>query len=306
MDRRLVVGLVALALAALTAGCAQPGAFELQAAEGDAEIADAASRSIEPDIRQRAVADRSAAAIVRGAIENGSVAVNSTAVSAPVERGRPYVHEGAYYAINWTVSNERSATVVTIGVDYETTDGSPGSTVAYADLPAPDRAAVDALLPPRAPPDGEGVDFAAGVIYADDELDASVLAPDGRYDAVSYQGETYAIGVEDTQRIDVATFTYRANRVAANASAYAAQVREQYTVDLSTLPDEERAVVQTAVDEGGYYPDSTDDEAFWSLVERLRNREKLDGGRASGEWLVRFDGQLYLAEARFGQFLGTG
>lgn len=313
MDRRLVLGLVVLTLAALTAGCSQPGALELRAVEDDTDVADAASRPIDRDPRPSVVADRSKAEIVRGAIANGSVTVNSTAVSAPVERGRPFASEGAYYAINWTVSDERSANVVNVGIDYDATDDAEGQTVDarrqtvdYGDLPGPDREAIDGLLPRRVPPDGEGVDVGAGVIYGDDDLDASVLAPNSTYDAVRYEGDVYPISVDDPQRVDVATFEYAASRVARNVSAFAARVREASTVDLSGLPDGERSVVQTAVDDGGYYPESTDDEAFWSLIERLRDHDKLAGSAASGHWLVRYDGQLYVAEARYGQFLGHG
>nr|WP_267663803.1 hypothetical protein [Halorubrum yunnanense] len=76
-----------------------------------------------------------------------------------------------------------------------------------------------------------------------------------------------------------------------DVEAFADRVRDRYLFALSGLSEAERAVVEEAVD-GGYFED---DEAFRSVVDRIREHEGTDVTDSYGTWLLAYAGTEYLA-----------
>lgn len=299
MRTRTLGVLALLTVLAVGAGCSSPGSIQMEAVN-DTALADRASRSL-MDLRPRPnAAERTPREIVRAAIENGSTTV--TAPSPPVDIDLPVAYEGGYYNLSATVVDEREANAVTITVDYNTTQ-SNGTAIALEELPEADQSALAALFPQRVPQE-EGEEFGVGAIYTDAELNDSVLAPVQQYDAVIVDGQRYAIEVGEVESVTVATYRYTTSLVAESAAAYAQQLEAAHAFPLSNLTDGERSVLETAIEEGSYYAESTDDEAFESLLRTIRPHDAIVKDRASGLWLLRYEGELYIADLRFGGFLG--
>lgn len=299
MRRRSALALCALAVLTLLAGCSTAGSLHVEPVT-DEELAREASQSLEPQPVQSVVSERPPWVVATDAIENGSTTV--TAINPPIDAGLPVATEGGYYDLSWQILDERPANVATIGIDYNATDAT-GTAIAYGELPRPDREALAGLFPQRAPP-SQGTDYHLGAIYTEDELNASALVPDGRYEVVVYEGQRYPITVDDPQAVTVHTFRYDATRVAANATAYADVARARYGFTLSPGTDGQRAVIEKAIRNGTYYAASTDDTAFAAVLERLRAREAIAESSVRGTWLVRYRGEEYLLEAFWRGFLG--
>lgn len=300
MDSRLTAALGLLAVLGLLAGCSAAGSLDMRAVNAT-ELADEASRSYAPEPAVHYESDRPPWEIVDAAVENGSTTV--TAVSAPIDEGLPFAQDGAYYDLSRTVVGEEQASVVTVRIDYDASEPN-GTAVDYADLPPADRAALTGLLPQQVPTPPDDTDVGVGAVYTDAELNSSVLAPTQQYDVVVFEGERYPVTVEEPRSVTVQTYRYTATQVAPNASAYAEQVREASLFELSDLSEAERSVVEEAVDSGAYYADSDDDRAFAAVVDLFRAHDAIREDQASGRWLVRYDGTVYVADLHFGGFLG--
>lgn len=288
-----VVCLVFIALA----GCSAPGSLAMDPVD-DGELGDHASRSL-PATEAESDPDRELR-LIRGAIRNGSATIDSR--SAPVEAGLPFAFRGAYYNLSWSVADRQPATHATIEIDYNATNSSV-ETITYAELPSVDRRALDTLLPPRDDRRTEGYDFGTGVTYSESEREQSVLLSGHQYDAVVYRGTAYRVRVSDTREITVNTYRYTSTLVAANSTAYADQLRQQYRFTLDGLSAEERRIVTEALSDGSYYAESEDD-AFRSVLERFQRHEAVQENDYHGEWLLRYNGTDYWAELRYGGFDG--
>jgi len=285
---------LAALLLVLLAGCSAAGSITMDPVS-DAELADRASRGLGP---ANAPADDAESRAIRGAIENGSGTIDAS--SPPVETGLPFAHDGAYYQLSWSVVDERTITAVTLEIDYNATDLS-GPEVAFADLPAVDRRALDPLLPQRHDREIDGYDFGASSQYTDSELDRSVLVTNQRT-IVRFEGEAYPVRVDGQRPVTINTYRYTASVVADDTDAYARQLRDDHLFRLSDLTDAERSVIETAIEEG-YYAEDTDDDAFRALIDRFRRQERVTGERAHGEWIVRYNGSVYWVDLQYGGFV---
>lgn len=292
MSRRRMLAVGGLVLLGVLAGCSAAGSLSMERVT-DEELAKQASRSIDADETELTDKRR----LVQRAIENGSATARGQ--SPPVEAGLPFDHEGRYYDLSWTVTDRDPGTAVQIAVDYNGTV-SDAETVAYENLSAHDRSVLDGLLPPRGDRRIEGYDFGAGVTYDATEENRSVLLAD-EPSAVSYEGETYPIDVRNPEPITIRTYQYTSIVVANDTSAYARQLRESYLFSLSGLSQDERAVVEEAVD-SSYYAESNNDETFQSILDRFRGHEPLEVNEYRGTWLVRYDGDIYLADLSYEGF----
>ena len=283
MRRRHYLASAAALLAGPLAGCAHPNAVLRMNEATDEEIAERASADVAHDDEARR--------IVSDLLENGSA--TATGASSPVPTDRPVEYEGRYYALTVYETNRGKRTRYGLVVELSPeTPTSGGNAVEYEDLPEVDRKYLDSLLPPERD-GGEGRDEHAVQWYSEAETDRSALLPDLAYDAVVYDGERYAIGVDEQTRTE-SEYRYEAEMVAGNASAYAASVRAEYAFTLSGLSEEEREIVAEAID-GGYYEGGANG-AFSSLARRFREHEGLDTDEWGGYFLVRYEGTLYLAD----------
>lgn len=290
------IGIVALVVSVLLAGCAEPaGSLRLEPVN-DMQIADHASRSIGGD------RDRPADDIVPGAVENGSATV--TDQSPPITARLPFAYSGAYYNLSWTTVNTTDAVSISVSTDY-TTASADDSHIAYSDLPAADQRIMDELFPlEQWYPDNAAPDdlrFGMSAVYNATEQEASVLYPEQQYDAVIYNGTAYSIQVEEPRQTTLYTYRYTAEQVAPSSTAYAEQLRDRYLFTLSGLSDAERNVVKTAQNDS-YYAQNAGDAAFESVLNRFRQQPAVTRGESDGAWLVQYDSTTYWADLSFYRF----
>ena len=88
-------------------------------------------------------------------------------------------------------------------------------------------------------------------------------------------------------------YRYEVSRVAESTTAFAEQVRSRYLFTLSGLSEEERAVVEEAIDET-YFEDS---EAFRSVFGKLQSHRGIEITDSYGTWLVAYEGEEYITYA---------
>jgi hypothetical protein len=300
MDRRHALGPVALAAVIGLAGCSAAGSIAVEAVN-DTALADETSRSVATEQRLELGGDHRPWRIAKRAIENGSATV--AADREPVDATESWAYRGGYYRLNGTVVGTEPAYRVTIEIDYNGSDPQ-GTAIDYEELPLADQAAVDALLPQRYPPERPGVDFGVGATYAPVEVNESVLVG-GEYDVVVFEGERYRIEVGAPDPVELRRYRYTASKIAANASDYASSLRAAYAFTLTGLDEPARTVFEDAIEDRGYYAESTDDACFESLVEAISAHEAITRGNGHGTWLVRYEDELYLLDLEFASFRAT-
>lgn len=209
------------------------------------------------------------------------------AVEAPIE------YEGAYYTLVVTDAVEQSLLEAKfrIGVATPSPDGTANS-VAYDDLPAADRSALEAGLPPDHGDDG----YVTTVAYYDERgRSESVFVPEAEYDAVVLNDRRYPIELANSVEMEGYNYHYEAERVASTDEEFLSWLRSEYRFDLTGLPEAEREIVTEAIEESAYF--GSGDDAFESLSERLLSRPAIERDEFdNGEWFVRYDGTEYLAE----------
>lgn len=288
--RRLLAALATGGLAAL-AGCAGPNGSLRMVAVDDADALAAEYTSpvdgLPPGLRDFLVS----------VIEDGSGTREGS--NPPFDRERPVEYEGAYYRFAYDVVDTRQEPQYLIEIDFDAVDPASVDAIAYEDLPAVDREALSrAFPPPEDPPENDGPDLGVGHVY-EDESD-SVLVPEPAYDAIVYEGEAYPIRVEFSRDVDVHTYRYTAEQVAADATELAATTRERYRFTLSGLSEAERDIVEAAIDEEyRVEPNESPPEAFESLLSRFREHEAVRIDGYDGEWLTRYAGTDYWADVSF-------
>ncbi|MFB6104090.1 MAG: hypothetical protein ABEJ57_03245 [Halobacteriaceae archaeon] len=298
MQRRHLIASLFIVGLALLAGCSAAGSIGMRPVN-DTVLADRASRSTqpaEPDEPQPW-------AVAAAAIENGSTTVEATA--PPITDGLPFQHDGRYYTLSQTIVATHTETRVSVTVDYNATN-TTGDAIAFGELPPVDRALLDSVLPAAEDISlTQGPEMGVGARYTAAELNASVLAPVQQYQIVTFQGARYRIDLDGTEAVTVHTYRYHATRVGSNASTYADYLRRHYAFTITDLSEAQRSVIQTAAEDGSYYAESTDDAAFDAVVDLFLAHEAITRDAGTGLWLVRYRGQYYLVDLRFGRFVET-
>lgn len=293
MKRRSVLRIGVVLLLVLLAGCSAAGSLDMQHMADDAELAEQLSRSttiVEAEsVRHRQVA--------RQAIRNGSTTVESP--NPVVEPGLPFAYEQQYYNVSGTVIDQQPGTAVTLEIDYNGTAPS-NATVPYSEISVRDRALLDGVLPPRTDRRTDGYDFGTSATYNETEGNRSVLLTE-EYDAIRYEGSTYPVTIRDTRSVTIDIYRYTASVVAPSNTEYANQLREAYLFTLSGLSDTERSVVEQATNDT-YYADSDNDENFRSVLETFQQQKAIQENEYRGTWLVRYDGEVYVADLSYERF----
>lgn len=307
LRRRTVLGAVGSGVAAVLAGCGgHTPKLQLEFAS-PADLPSRASRSIEPDASSDELRP-----LVR-TIEQGTRRIDARGLGLPLPRAEPVVDDtvakpvafrGNYYAISLTERAPNTFREVALQVEEaseaaDEADGEGTDAIDYAELPAADRRAIDRALPL---PEEAGIGSSVVALYDEAETASSVLVPDQAYDSVVREydsvvrdGDRYSVRAS-TQARGVSGYTYRyeAERVASTEAAFLEWLRSAYRWELVGLSDAEREIVEAAAEEEGYA--GSDDEVFRSLSAKFFERPALERDGETGEWLVRFDGEEYLAE----------
>lgn len=158
--------------------------------------------------------------------------------------------------------------------------------ISYESLPEVDKELLDPLLAA-----GATTSRVVESDEADDIASDSTLIRDQEHDILSTDDGMYEITVATGEGYNVET-------LAESTAAYADSFRAEYQFELTDLSEDERDVLETAIDDG-YYDDGNPD-AFDSLIERLEEHERAgQAGSYSEEWLVEYEGTDYFADADY-------
>lgn len=278
------------------AGCSAAGSLHMKSAPSDSKLAEQASRPViipneEPTEDQL---------LVQQAITDGSA--TSESPRPAVEPGLPFVYNRTYYNISSTIIDHHSETQVTVGIDYNGT-APPSKTITYDRISKRDQVVLSDLFPPKTDTYRPGPDIGTSTTYNATEWNNSVILKDN-YTAVRYQEETYPVILQDTQTVRVNTYQYTATIHANDSDEYADELRSKYLFTLSGLSKSEQNIVEKAINDT-YYADSTEDDAFRSVLETFQNHRAIQKTEYRGKWLVRYEGRVYVAELSYDGFTTT-
>ncbi|ELY81538.1 hypothetical protein [Natrinema pallidum] len=285
MHRRQLLASGTLCLAIPIAGCGHPAVvLDMDEATAD-EIADAVSITAEPGSEEDT--------LVSAAIENGSA----------VRRGRSELFDRAdtvriddsFYDISETRLGSEPVTVYEVRIDFDPADAATElGAIDYDDLPDADRQRLAPIVSAADPPTQDGDDMGVDYGTAADIGNESVFVPTQRYDIVVHDGSRYRVTV-DSRTASETEYRYEVTEVVSGVEPFADRVRAQYLFTLTGLSDAERAVVEEAINEGYF----EDDDAFRSVVDRIREHESIREDEFYGTWLLEYDGVEYLTYAEW-------
>ena len=279
--RQFLAGGTAL-LSVAVAGCGHPNqVLDLDEAS-DEDVADECSKRVDPGSEEYRV--------VTSARDNGSATrTGSYELFYWTDTVRV---DGAYYEVSETrlESNEKTVYDVDVDLDPDNSTAEIGE-VAYQDLPEFDREKL-AVIPNGSTGDRQhNVDVDYGSAQA--VGDRSALVPDPQYDIVTHEGDRYRVAVESRTESE-GEYRYEVTEIAPDVDSFADQVRETYLFALTGLSTAEREVVEEAID-GAYYED---DDAFRSVVEKIRDHDGVNVEDSSGTWLLSYEDVEYLTYVR--------
>jgi hypothetical protein len=280
MRRRQFIASGTTLLAVGLAGCGHPNVvLDLEAASDD-DIADEASTIAEPGSEEYRV--------LTSARDNGTATRRARReLFARTDTVR--VDDG-FYEVTETRTESSEITVYSVDVAFNPADTKAEiGEIAYADLPEFDRRKLEFVVDREEPADQEG--YAASVDYGTTEAvgDRSALVPEQEYDIVTHEGDRYRVVVE-SRTVSEAEYRYEVTEVAPDVETFAGQVREEYLFALTGLSAAEREVVEEAID-GAYYED---DDAFRSVVEKIRGHDGLYVESHDGMWLLSYEDVEYI------------
>ena len=280
MRRRQLLASGTALLSVSIAGCGHPPVvLDLNEAT-DEDVAGEVSTSPEPGSEEHGV--------VTSAIENGST--TRTGRRELFDRTDTVRVGDAFYAVSETRLESSEVTVYEVLLDLDPDDATAElGEIAYEDLPETDRRRLESIVS-EDPPGRDGYDVGVGYGTAEEVGNGSVFVPERRYDVLVYEGSRYRVAV-DSRTAAQAEYRYEATEVAPDVGTFADGVREQYLFRLSGLSSAEREVLEEAID-GAYFED---DEAFQSVVDRIREHEGIEVEDFYGTWLLEYEDTEYLA-----------
>ena len=284
MHRRQILASGTALLSVALAGCGHP-AVVLDFEEATTEtVAEWVSTAPDPGTDEYEV--------VASARDNGSATRRGR--RELFDRTNAVRVDGRFYEVSETEVSSSDVTVYTVAVEAAEPNSTAGlREVAYADLPETDRERLRPILVEDDPPDPDtavGIDYGTAAEVGND----SVFVPERQYDVVVRDEQRYRVRVS-SRTAEEFEYRYEVTEVAPDVESFADRVRDRYLFTLSGLSDAERAVVEEAI-EGAYFDD---DEAFRSVVDRLRSHEGVDVDDSYGTWLLAYEGVEYRAYAEW-------
>jgi len=283
VGRRGFLALTATGVAAFLTGCADPQAVLILNEATDEELADTA---------REMGSDEEEAEVVREAVEGNGTYVGSGRVPPMrMEGSQPILYDGRYYDVQMESETVSEDVEYILRVKYVGDDPIEGETE-YDALPEADRDALSEVFPAD---ETDAFEETTSHLYTEEERDESVLVGSGAQTVVA-GGVRYTVETERGETIDRRKYVYGFEEVADSRDEYVSWMREEFPFVLNDMSEAERAVVEEAID-GGYYEGGVND-AFASLVERFRDHRAIRSDEWGGEWLVEYDGTVYIAELR--------
>jgi hypothetical protein len=302
MRRRALLAAAASSLPAIVAGCTSPGGFSGSNAAAEAptarlELATIADAKLPTKVLYtvRPAEGNDATAQLFDRILDGGTKTKAT--RPPLPKQQHIAYQEGVYELSYEVVEETPATSYSVKVDIVTDSVIEAEAIQFADLPEVDQQefAEHGLA------DGDPVGIGTTFLYTDTEREQSVLVPESEYSYITWDDGIEAEWVvDDAYNTTLNTYRYTAEQVA-TAADYGQQMREQFTFELSGLPEAQREIVETAIADGQYIvgPDETPSDALVALADRFRGHEQAHGldedgeGDLSGTYLVRYQGDVY-------------
>lgn len=223
---------------------------------------------------------------------------------ATVEKPRPPFPENQHlfydkvvYQLSYEVIERTPATFYSVKVDITKEPASEAETIRFDDLPSVDREtfAENGLA------SGKTIGIGTRFLYTNAERKRSVLVPESDYSNIVWEDGTRAEWVVDgATDTTLKTYRYTAERIDA-AEEYGRRLRERFAFELSDLPDAQRDIIETAINENQYLvaSDESPPSALVSLADRFRTHEQThrlnedgDGG-LSGSYIIRYKNTTY-------------
>lgn len=284
MRRREVLASGATLLATSLAGCGHPPVvLDLEEATA-VDIANEVSMTADPGSEEYRV--------VQSALENGSATRRGR--HELFDAGEPVRVDDAFYEVSETRLGSSDVTVYEVLVDLDPTEATPErGEITFEELPEADRQRLEPLISEE-PPERDGYDVGVSYGIAEEVGNESVFVPEPEYDVVVHEGDRLRVDV-DSRTVTETEYRYEVTEVAPDVVTFADQIRAQYRFALTGLSDAEREVVEEAID-GAYFED---DEAFRSVVERIRRHDGLNEEDFYGTWLLEYEGTEYLTYAEW-------
>ncbi|PSP92593.1 hypothetical protein BRC84_05725 [Halobacteriales archaeon QS_1_68_44] len=280
MERRQFLASGTALLSVAVAGCGHPNVvLDLEAAS-DEDIADEVSATAEPGSEEYQV--------LTSARDDGSATRSGR--RELFDRTDTVRADGAFYEVSETRTESSEVTVYSVDVAFNPDDTKAEvGEVAYDDLPAFDREQLSFIVDGQEPADKEGYNVHVDYGTAEAVGDRSALVPEQEYDIVTHEGNRYRVAVE-SRTVSEGEYRYEVTEIAPDVETFADQVRERYLFVLSGLSEAERKVVEEAID-GAYYEE---DDAFQSVIDRVRDHEGLNVDDFYGTWLLSYEDSEYL------------
>jgi hypothetical protein len=285
MRRRQFLATGTAALTVAIAGCGHPPVvLDMNEASAD-DITDEVSMAVEPGSEEYT--------LVSAALENGSATRSGR--SELFDRTDTVRFDDAFYDVSETRLETSEMTVYDVRIDFNPDDSTPElGEVDYDDLPEVDRQRLGRIGSEYSPPTQDGYEMGVDYGTAEGTGNESAFVPEQQYDIVVHDGNRYRIAV-DSQTVSGAEYRYEVTEVAAGVEPFADRIREQYRFTLTGLSDAEREVVEEAID-GGYFED---DDAFQSMIDRIRERTAIHVEEYYGTWLIEYENVEYLTYAEW-------
>lgn len=237
--------------------------------------------------------------IVSTTVQQGE-ARYATVRAAPIRDGNRIEYQGRYYRFSREVAATGTVDVHVFGAEYDADREPPsGATVvAFEDLPEADRAALWELLPDLDRRFDEVQGFSVGgypIVYPD-EAEADSVLIDEESTWVRYDGAAIEVRVDGPERAEQVTYRFAAEELGADRESYIEYVRETFVVELTDVPEEERAVLDRAIDAGDDGIQLCEPEgAERAIVDRLDSIPESKTPRHR-TWFLEYEGEVYLTE----------
>lgn len=285
MRRRQFLASSGALLSVAVAGCGHPLVVLDMDDATDDRIASEVSTTAEPGSEEHS--------LVTAALDNGSA--TRTGRHELFDRTDVVEVDDTFYEVSETRLRSSEQTVYEVLVHFDTDDPTPElGAIEYDDLPDVDRRRLEPVFSEGTPSDRD--EYVAAVEYGPigEVGNSSLFVPERQYDAVVHGGNRYRVTVNSRDAPE-AEYRYEVTEVATDVGAFADRMRDRYLFALAGLSDAERAVVEQAVD-GGHFDDN---DAFRSVVDRIRDHEGLNVADSYGTWLVAYEDGEYLAYAEW-------
>jgi len=286
MKRRKFFLGVAGASAGALAGCvAHPDVILTLDEVSDSELADQASNDAE--IIERDIEEPNVTSELFG---NGTY--TRTGRWEEVNTDLRYVYDGEYYRLDAETSPAPPDAVHIVEAEYVGDEEMEDETE-YEELPDVDREALSFLTSAELT-DGEYQNSVEHLYEAGADEESAIVSG---MTVVVVDGRRFSVETEESQVIDRQEFDYAAEKIASSQDEFVSWLKEEYMFELSGLSDEERAVVEQAIEEG-YYENSSE-EAFESLANRFQEHDAVEPEEEGGYWIVEYEGTTYWTDLRY-------